>query len=254
MEMSPSEWRRAMGLEEHEVPRVIVLEGSWWRGWCQGLRLPLLDDVRELDFPDIHLGWWHDVPVAYAWVYGAPRAVEPVHALGMAGTPVAIQIGSCGGLQPGIETGHILLPDPAVVGEGASQYYDDGDDDLWACSGTPDLLDRAAALFRARDLVVHRGQHLTTSALFSQPPERVHHWRQEGHLGVDMETSAVFTAARAMGMRSASLLFVWDELLRQRTFLSAYTDDERERQRRANEALFEVALETAIGDAISGSS
>ena len=106
-------------------------------------------------------------------------------------------------------------------------------------------MERATALFSARGFRVHRGSHITTSALLAQPPELVDRWHRAGHLAVDMETSAVFTVARTYGMAAVSLLFVWDDLLAGRSFLDPFTDDERAAQAQANAALMEVALELA---------
>jgi len=239
MRLSRRQWLEAVGLEENEVPEMVILEGSWWRRQRLAMRLPHLEAVRELRFPDIFWGRYRGRPLIYCCAYGAPRAVEPVHVFGAVGTPTVVQIGSCGALQPGMITGDIILPEQAVIGEGASQYYGAGE----RSPATPELLDFAEAAFERRGFTSHRGLHLTTSALFAQPPERVANWREAGYLAVDMETSAVLSAARYFGMRAAAWLFVWDELLRGRTFLDTYSEEEQERQRRANQAIFEVALE-----------
>ena len=98
------------------------------------------------------------------------------------------------------------------------------------------------AAFEERGFRVHRGSVFTTCALFAQPPELVATWRDAGHLAVDMETSAVFSAARCFGMAATALLFVWDELAAGRSFLDTYTPEERRAQERANLALMDVAL------------
>ena len=234
------DWCRALGLAEVDIPRLLVLEGSWWRRERTAQRLAMLEDVRELAFPDYHLGRRpaDDLPVLYSCIYGAPRAVEPTHVFGLLGTPTVVQIGSCGSLQPHVRTGDVVLPETAAIGEGASQYYGG----FGASTATPALVDRAEAALRARGLRVHRGAHVTTSALFAQPPDRVEGWRAAGYLGVDMETSAVFSAAQSFGMEAVSILFVWDELLAGRSFLHPYTEAERAAQARANEALMPVAL------------
>ena len=59
-----------------------------------------------------------------------------------------------------------------------------------------------------------------------------------------METSAVFSAARAFGMRAASLLFVWDELPGP-SWTDSFTKEEQRAQARAGTAVYEVALEMA---------
>jgi len=235
------DWCRALGIDEADIPGLVVLEGSWWQRERTAQRLAALRDVRELAFPGYYLGRRpaDGLAVLYSCVYGAPRAVEPVHVFGQLGTPTVVQIGSCGSLQPHVRTGDVVLAESAAIGEGASQYYGG----VGASTATPELVDRAEADLRARGLRVHRGTHVTTSALFAQPPDRVAAWHQAGHLGVDMETSAVFSAARSFGMEAVSLLFVWDELLAGRSFLHPYSDAERAAQARANDVLMHVALD-----------
>ena len=222
---------KALGLAKSEVPVAVILEGSWWQQQRNRLRLSRLEEVRELPFPEMHLGYYQDKPVMYSCVYGAPRAVEPVHIFGSLGTPLAIMIGSCGAIQRNVR-----------IGEGASQYYAQGD---WS-RPTSRWVGRADAALKTRSLTTHQGRFITTSALFAQPKERTQQWEREGYLGVDMETSAVFTVASAMGMEAVSMVFAWDELHLQRTFLDAFSPEENIKQERANLAIYEVALELAV--------
>jgi len=234
------DWCQALGLDEADIPELVVLEGSWWQRERTAQRLGALCDVGELRFPEYHLGRRpaDGMRVLYSCVYGAPRAVEPVHVFGELGTPTVVQIGSCGSLQPQVATGDIVLAESAAIGEGASQYYGG----QGSSTATPELVDKAEAELVARGFRVHRGAQVTTSALFVQPPERVAVWQEAGYLAVDMETSAVFSAARFFGMHAVSLLFVWDELLAGRSFLHPYTEAEQAAQARANDALMDVAL------------
>ena len=233
-------WMTFLGLGEDEVPRLLVLEGTWWRQKALDARLPLLSNVRELGMPDLFHGWYGDVPVAYCPAYGAARAVEPVHVLGVIGTPGVVHIGSCGGLQPGLRTGDVVLSEAATIGEGASQYYGG----KGVAPANLGRVARAARLFAQRGQHVHRGPTVSTSALLVQPPELLAKWAQAGHLAVDMETSAVFSAAAHFGMRAASLLFVWDELPG-RPWTAEFTAAEQQRQAQASKAVYEVALALA---------
>jgi uridine phosphorylase len=233
-------WMTLLDLDEDEVPRLLVLEGTWWRQKALDTRLPLLTEVRELGMPDLWHGWYGDTPVAYCPAYGAPRAVEPIHVLGICGTPNVIQIGSCGSLQPEVRTGDIVLSERATIGEGASQYY--------GGKGVADAnlgrVARAASLLANREMYAHRGPTVTTSALLAQPRALLQKWTNAGYLAVDMETSAVFSAARAFGMRAASLLFAWDELPG-RSWNTSFTKAEERAQARAGAAVYEVALDMA---------
>ncbi|MBW3574493.1 MAG: hypothetical protein KY450_06435 [Actinobacteria bacterium] len=242
--MTRDQWLLALGLSPADVPSRLILEGSWWQTERNAQRLAVLDDVGELAFPELHLGRHGDGRVLYSCAYGAPRAVEPVHIFGQLGTPLVVQIGSCGALQPGMATGDIVLPETATIGEGASQYYGGAG----SSAATPSLVDAAEAAFVRRGFRVHRGAHVTTSALLAQPPELVRAWSDAGHLAVDMETSAVFSVAAFFGMQAVSLLFVWDELLRGRSWLDAFEPHEVAAQQRANAALMDVALELPTGE------
>lgn len=246
--MTRAEWLAQLGLNADDVPMVVVLEGSWWRRERNAQRLALLEDVRELAFPEFHFGRHRGIPVLYSCAYGAARAVEPVHVCGELGTPVVIQIGSCGTLQPGMRTGDIVLPEHATIGEGASQYYGGSG----SSSATPELVDAAEAAFVARGFRVHRGRQFTTSALFAQSPALVATWRRTGHVAVDMETSAVLSAARSFGMQAASLLFAWDDLVRRRSWMDPFSPEEKDAQDAANAALMEVALGLGTGTRAEG--
>jgi purine-nucleoside phosphorylase len=89
----------------------------------------------------------------------------------------------------------------------------------------------------------HRGLTITASAPLAQPPGLLRKWAAAGHLAVDSETSAVFSAATAFGMRAASVMYVRDELPGR-----SWTDGTGEQDlphAQASEAVFEVALALA---------
>ena len=228
--MDRRQWLTLLGLAPEEVPALLVTEGTWWRSRALDLRLPLLTDVRETGMPDLWWGRYDGVPVAYCPAYGAARAVEPVHVLATCGTPRVVQIGSCGGFF--VPTGTIVISDAATIGEGASQYYGG----VGVSRPTPALVQRASALLPSARV----GPTVSTDALLVQEPEVLARWA--GHLGVDMETSAVFSAAAHFGMEALSLLYVWDELPG-RSWTDVFTPEETAAQEAANELTFATALQ-----------
>ena len=66
-------------------------------------------------------------------------------------------------------------------------------------------------------------------------------WAEAGHLGVDMETSAVFSAAAHFGMEALSLLFVWDELPG-RSWTDPFSAEETTAHEASNALTFATAL------------
>jgi len=233
-----------LGLSEDEVPRLLVLEGTWWRAEALERRLPALDDVRELGMPDLWHGWVGDVPVVYACVYGASRVVEPVHLLGLCGTPVVAHLGPCFALSPKLSVGDIVLPEAAAIGEGVSQYYRRAGSSPGTAPANLGKVARAAALLAPRGVYPHRGTTFTTEALLAMPKKLIATWEKAGHLAVDTEASAVFSAAAAFRMRAVSLLHVWDRLPR-RPYSEPFTDDEEAAQERARDEVWEIALQLA---------
>jgi purine-nucleoside phosphorylase len=242
VDIDPAQLRDALRLAADEVPHSLILEGSWWQRQRNAWRLSRLEQPRELGFPELHLGRYAGVPVLYSCVYGAPRAVEPIDLFSRLGARLVVIIGSCGALQPHVRLGDVVLPRRVRIGEGASQYYGGRDwadaDEAWVRV--------ARAEVEGRGMSVHEGAFLTTSALFAQSPALIRDWTRRGYLGVDMETSAVFTAAHALGMEAVSLVFAWDELHRGRSFLDALTPEEQRAHEAANSAIYEVALELAV--------
>ena len=191
-----------------------------------------------MQFPDMYLGEYEGSKIMFCCAYGAPRAVEPVHIFGVLGTKKVIQIGSCGGLQPNVQTGDVVIPTISQVGEGASQYYGQ----MVSSTASHGLVESADRVLTKLGLKTHVGAHISTSALLQQSDEQVENWQQAGLLGVDMETSAVYSAAEYFSMQRVSMLFVWDELLNHRTWLDEFSVAEKLKQTEANRIIFEVAL------------
>lgn len=238
-DLTAPEWQEALGLADADLPIAFISEGTWWREQRTRERLALLDDVQELPFPDIFVGRWHGKPVAYCCAYGAPRAVEVAHLFGSLGADLAVQIGSCGGLQGDLQPGHIVVPDQAVCEEGVARMYGSGD----RVQADPQWSERARARLTKRDHIVHGGTHLTWYSIFAQDGRMVEIWHEAGYLSVDMETATTLAVARHFDMAAVAMLVVWDELLRGRSFLDPLTSCQQLEFDRSYEAVFAAALE-----------
>jgi uridine phosphorylase len=238
------DWWGVTGLSRDEVPEVVVLEGTWWRRDRESQRLPLLDRVRELNAPDWYWGTYHGHPVVYACMYGAARAVEPVVILGKLGTPTVVQIGSCGGIHPEAHTGDLLIPDEVVIEEGVSRWYHPGA----VVSATPALVDKAIEITEKKGIRALRGRSVTEDTLLGVRPadDSVQRWIDAGYIGVDMETSAVFSAADHMGMKRLSLIHIWDEYALGRRWSDPLPPDVDAYRRSTEEAMFEIALQSSL--------
>ena len=139
MDLNRDEWLNALGMDAADIPRAVIMEGSWWRAQRTAWRLSYLDEVREVAFPDMFYGLWQGSPVVYSCVYGAPRAVELAHLFGVLGTPRMVMIGTCGALDPRLSTGDVVVPSQAVAQEVVAHLYEGVAEDTGIVLSDPDL-------------------------------------------------------------------------------------------------------------------
>lgn len=238
LDYSSDIWRSALDMPKGAEPDALILEGTWWRETATKARLSHLDNVRELDFPDMFIGEFNDTKIAYCCAYGAARAVEPAHIFAQMGTPLLIQIGTCGTLDVAASTGMVMLPEECHARDGVSQYYGAGNtvhtDAGW--------VQRAEHLLAEQEISTMRAKHLTWPSLFAQSDEMCKGWIDEGLLSIDMETSTVVAVADYFGVSAVSMLSVWDALPHGRTFMDPLSQDEAASLKRSNEVIFDIAL------------
>jgi purine-nucleoside phosphorylase len=242
MDLGPEDWLAALKMDRPDIPRAVIMEGSWWRAQRTAWRLGLLDDVRELPFPDMFHGRWHGSPVVYSCVYGAPRAVELAHLFGVLGTPRMVMIGTCGAIDPGLATGDVVVPATAVAREGVAHLYGVGD----TVGADPTLTELGRINLEARGVRAADSLHLTWSSIFAQSGAMVEEWRGLGYGSVDMEAATLYAVARHFGFDATALLAVWDQLDADRSFLDPLSSVELAALDRANEAVFEAALDITL--------
>lgn len=246
MDLGREEWLDALGMDAADIPKAVIMEGSWWRAQRTEWRLSYLDDVRELAFPDMFYGSWQGSPVVYSCVYGAPRAVELAHLFGVLGTPRMVMIGTCGALDPEMTTGDVVVPSQAVAREGVAHLYQGVDKDSGLAFSDPNLTVLGRAALESRGIRTTDSLHLTWSSIFAQSGAMVEEWRERGYRSVDMEVATLFAVAKHFGFAATALLVVWDQLTADRSFLDPLTPEEQARLDAANTAVFEIALALAI--------
>jgi uridine phosphorylase len=241
LDFGKDRWMSALGWSDDDVPDLLVLEGTWWQAQAVRTRLSMLDDVVETAFPDIHTGRHGAARICYCCAYGAARAAEVAHVCAQVGTPLIVQIGTCGALQPGVRTGTIAVPRETLARDGVTPTYGGRErvtlSERW---GTV-----AAGLLSERGMTVTQGLHMTWTTLFAQSDELCKGWTAEGIATVDMETAAVATVAERFGAEAIALLATWDILGEGRTFLDPVDPVEARNLTLANAATWETALSIA---------
>lgn len=133
---------------------------------------------------------------------GAPQAADTVEILAALGVKNIIAVGMCGAYDAKVSIGEIIAPQKAFVEEGTSLHYYESLD-----ASDPDeaLHHLAASLPNVSVYPI-----VSTDAVYRQTFRKEHFWRKKGAVGVDMETSAVFSVSRYLGLKAAAMLMVSD--------------------------------------------
>jgi uridine phosphorylase len=139
---------------------------------------------------------------------GAPQAVMILEKLIALGAKRVILFGWTGSLDPTLQPGDLILADKALSEEGTSRHYST---DLRP-KASLSLMEELKASLEGEGMFFKQGPVWTTDAPYRETAEKVKRFQAEGVLGVDMETSALYTVGAFRGIEVAALLVVSDDL------------------------------------------
>ncbi|MEO6867636.1 MAG: nucleoside phosphorylase [Gaiellales bacterium] len=202
------------GIESGAYARVSPPRGAvlcYHRGLAQQLlasrphvKIPgFFGDTYLLDDTDGEIALVADFGV------GAPVAAMMLEDLIGLGCRNVISIGTCGGMDQGLEIGDLILCSGAVRDEGTSYHYlPDGEPAVPDAALTAQLAD----LLEEREEPYRHGDTWTTDAPYRETREEVLAHIDAGVPVVEMEAAALFAVGRARDAKVASLLVVSDVL------------------------------------------
>lgn len=205
----------------------------------QGARL--LADQREYRS---YTGEFNGLPVTVcSHGVGAPGAAIAFEELIVAGAKRLLRVGTCGGLQPDISDGHLVIAVAAVQNTG---YVREVAPQGYPAVADPHLtiaLQQAAA---KNDITSHCGLVLTRDAFYGgvQAP-RLPDYRtmsEANVLAVEMECAALFTVGSLRGVPTGAILSVDGNLLEGEESVDTY-QPHRDTVARAVEAAIQIAAQ-----------
>jgi len=139
---------------------------------------------------------------------GAPSAAIVIEELIQLGADRLIRIGTCGGLQPQLALGDLVIALSAVPADGTALRYTGGE----THAPTAHFGLTHGAIHAAKGLGVrpHVGAIATSDTFYDPDPERHRRWAARGVLAVEMEAAVLFTIGAIRGVRTACILTVSD--------------------------------------------
>lgn len=141
---------------------------------------------------------------------GAPYAVMVLETLHAWGVRSVVFCGWCGTIADDLGIGDILIPDRAIIDEGTSLHYKQPLGGT-VCPNAGRYNDLQRSL-RQHAVMHKRGPVWSTDGIFRETPGQIRKFRQKGAVAVEMELSALFSAARFYDISMAAVLIVSDEL------------------------------------------
>ena len=157
---------------------------------------------------------------------GGPSAAVVVSELVELGARCIVRVGTCGGLDPSLELGELILVGEVLAGDGTSRALGAGE----RVSAHPELLDAFARAGAPRPQTV-----VSTDLFYDDEPARQRQWRAGGAVAVEMECATLFALAQRLRIQSAAVLTVSDLLTERRVRI------DREKLRAAERRMGELA-------------
>lgn len=169
---------------------------------------PFLENVQELAFNREYrslVGEYKGVRILAisTGIGGASTgiAVEELHNIGV---EVMIRIGSCGTLQPELKVGDIVIVNGAVRDDGASKAYIDP---KYPAVPDTELMIHCIEAAKENNFPYMVGIARSHDSFYTGDEDKIYaYWAEQGVLGSDMETAALFTIGRLRGVKTASIL------------------------------------------------
>ena len=133
---------------------------------------------------------------------GAPQACDTVETLAALGIKNILAVGMFGAFDPQVKLGEVIAPEKAFVEEGTTLHYYESID-----SSKPDnrLLQISSSVLQIKTYPI-----VSTDAVYRQTFYKEQLWRNQGAVGVDMETSVVFSVSQYLGLKAAAILMASD--------------------------------------------
>jgi DeoD family purine-nucleoside phosphorylase len=170
---------------------------------------------------------------------GCPSAAIAIEELVQLGVKRIVRVGTCGGLQPDLSLGDLVIAISATPADPTALQFTDGEPH--APTASWELVH--GAVHAAKDLGkrVRVGPVVSSNVFYDPDGERARRWSERGILGIEMEAAVLFTLGPLRGIETGCLLTISD----------VYVDGGFQRisdaqMRQAVDDMTELALHTVI--------
>ena len=189
-----------------------------------------------------YTGSWQGRPVSVqATGMGCPSAAIVMEELVQLGVKRFLRVGTCGGLQPDLELGDLIVAVTAVPADGTASTYVGGEPHC----PTADWGLIHGAVHAAKEIgqPMRVGPIVSSDVFYNPDGGQYERWSQRGVLGVEMEAAVLYTIGALRGVHAGCLLTVSDVVVEGE--FKRISDDEL---RAAVDRMTKVALAAVTSD------
>jgi DeoD family purine-nucleoside phosphorylase len=188
-----------------------------------------------------YTGTWNGRPISVqATGMGCPSAAIVIEELVQLGVKRLIRVGTCGGLQPDLELGDLIVAISAVAADRTVDTYVDHEPHCPTASW--EIIHAAVHTAKEMKQQLRVGPIVSSDVFYNPDAGQYERWSKRGVLGVEMEASVLFTLGALRGVQAGALLTVSDIVVEGE--FKRISDDEL---RAAVDRMTRVALATATG-------
>jgi purine-nucleoside phosphorylase len=199
--------------QPQDIAETVLLPGDPLRG--KGIADKMLDDVicfNEVRGMMGYTGTFNGKRVSVQGTgMGMPTTGIYTYELIGLGAKRLIRVGTCGAYQANLNIGDVIIAMTASTDSSLNKHIFNQKD--FAPTAHYSLLAKAVEAAKTMGLAVNVGSILSSDSFYNADPEHWHKWAEYGVLGVEMETSALYTVAAKHQVEALSILTVSDSLV-----------------------------------------
>jgi purine-nucleoside phosphorylase len=139
---------------------------------------------------------------------GCPSAAIVVEELVQLGVKRLLRVGTCGGLQPDMALGDLIVAVSAVPADATARHLVGADQHVPTASW--ELVHGAVHVAKEIDQPVRVGPIVSSDLFYNPDDGQYERWSGRGILAVEMEAAIIFTLAAIRGVEAGCLLTVSD--------------------------------------------
>ena len=229
--------------QEGEYAEACLLPGDPLR--AQYIAETYFDDAVQRNAERGMLGYtgtWQGKPISVqATGMGCPSAAIVMEELVQLGVKRFVRVGTCGGLQPDMQLGDLIVALTAVPADATAQHLIGTD--THCPTADWELIHGAVHAAKEVGQTMRVGPIVSSDLFYNPDGGQYERWSKRGILAVEMEAAILFTLGAMRGVQAAALLTVSDVVVE-----GEFTRISDEELRAAVDRMTRVALATATAE------